>query len=163
MPAVNRVDKIASNGQATGSKITADQQKQLNNILNKYESIFKNKHTITNVYEHKIQVIDENKFIRKTYPIPVHYQQQVDEEINKMLDNNIIERADSNFLNPMVVVKKKNNDIHICLGMPNLNTISQKCYDCAPNAENLFVKCQGVKYMSRLDLKSCLLYTSRCV
>ena len=35
-PAVNRVDKIASNGEAPGSKIAANQQKQLNNILNKY-------------------------------------------------------------------------------------------------------------------------------
>ena len=38
--------------------------------------------------------------------------------------------------------------------MRNLNSITKKCYDCAPNAENLFIKCQGVKYLSRLDLKS---------
>ena len=54
-----------------------------------------------------LNVVDENKFARKTYPIPLHYQGQVEEEINKMLTNDIIERADSNFLNPMVVVKKK--------------------------------------------------------
>ena len=153
-PVFNLVDKIASNGQATGSKLTANQQKRLDNILNKYVSVFKNEHTITSVYEHKIHVVEENKFVRKTYPIPLHYQRQVEEEINKMLNNNIIERADSNFLNPMVVIKKKNNDIRICLDMRNLNTITQKCYDCAPNAKNLFVKCQGVEYMSRLDLKS---------
>ena len=52
------------------------------------------------------------------------------------------------------VVKKKSNDIRICLDIRNHNTIIQKCYYCAPNAENLFVKCQGVKYMSRLELKS---------
>ena len=97
---------------------------------------------------------DRNKFVRKTYPIPLHYQQQVDAEVKNMLENGVIERTDSNFLNLMVVVKKKNNDIRLCLDMRNLNTITKKCYDCAPNAENLFIKCQGVKYMSRLDLKS---------
>ena len=113
---------------------------------------FQNTHTTTHVYTHDIQVTDENKFVRKTYPIPLHYQKLVDEEIGKMLDENIIERSNSNFLNPMVIVKKKNNQIRICLDMRNLNSITKKCFDCAPNAENLFTKCQG-----------CLLYTSRCV
>ena len=96
-PVFNLVDK--SSGQSTGGKLTADQEKQLANILNKYESVFKNEHTITSIYEHRINVVDENKFVWKTYPIPLHYQRQVDEEINnKMLTNNIIEQADSNFL-----------------------------------------------------------------
>ena len=85
---------------------------------------------------------------------PLHYQEQVDAEVRNMLESGVIERTDSNFLNPMVVVKKKNNDIRLCLDMRNLNTITKKCYDCAPNAESLFIKCQGVKYRSRLDLKS---------
>ena len=40
-PVFNLEDKIASNGQATDRKITADQQKQLNNSLDKHESIIK--------------------------------------------------------------------------------------------------------------------------
>ena len=63
------------------------------------------------MYTHEIEVTDENKFVRKTYSIPHHYQKLVDEEIKKMLDDNIIERFNSNFLNPMVIVKKKNNQI----------------------------------------------------
>ena len=106
------------------------------------------------VYTHEIKVTDENKFVRKTYSIPLLYQKLVDEETKKILDNNIIEHSNSNFLNPMVIVKKENNQIRICLDMRNLNSITQKCFDCAPNAENLFIKCQGVKYMPRLDLKS---------
>ena len=54
----------------------------------------------------------------------------------------------------MVVVKKKSNEIRICLDIRNLNSITQKCFDCGPNAENLFIKCQGVRYVSRLDLES---------
>ena len=38
--------------------------------------------------------------------------------------------------------------------MRNLNNITKQYFDCAPNAVNLYTKCQGVKYMSRLDLKS---------
>lgn len=29
-----------------------------------------------------------------------------------------------------------------------INSVKQKCFDCASNAESLFIKCQRVKYMS---------------
>ena len=85
--------------------------------------VFKNEHTVINIYGLRINVIGENKFVRKTYPIPLHYQGQVEEKIKKMLTNDILECADSNFLKPMVVVEKNNNDIRICLDMRNLNSI----------------------------------------
>ena len=152
-PHINITSNVNNNNN-NSDQLTAVQQSRLDALLNKHKPVFENHHTTTDVYVHEIRVTDESKFVRKTYPIPLHYQKQVDEEISKMLENNIIERSNSNFLNPMVVVKKKNNDIRICLDMRNLNSITQKCYDCAPNAENLFIKCQGVKYMTRLDLKS---------
>ena len=68
--------------------------------------MFENNHTTTEVYVHQIRVTDESKFLMKTYPIPLHYLKQVDEDISNMVENNIIERSDSNFLNPMVLVKK---------------------------------------------------------
>ena len=149
-PAVQQADKITHNSLTHSSQVTGSEQNKLQRVLDKFGSVFSNKPTTTNVYEHKIQITDENKFVRKTYPIPLHYQQQVDEEVRKMLESGVVERTDSNFLNPMVVVKKKNNDIRLCLDMRNLITITKKCYDCALNVENLFVKCQGVKYMLSL-------------
>lgn len=132
---------------------THDQIK-INSLLKQYSKLFSNKPLVTNVYTHRIDVRDENKFIRKTYPIPLHYKSKVDSEIRQMVENQIIERSNSDFLNPMVVVKKKNGDIRVCLDMRNLNTITKKSYDCAPNMEGLFNKCQGVRCMTRLDLKS---------
>ena len=111
--------RLLSNGNNNNSnnidKLTAIQQSKLDKLLSKHRQVFENNQTTTDVYVHQIRVTDENKFIRKTYPIPLHYQKQVDEEITKKLENNIIERSDRNFLNAMVVVKKKNNEIRICL------------------------------------------------
>ena len=71
-----------------------------------------------------------------------------------MLKIKIIELSERDFLNPLVVVKKKTGDIRLCLDMRNLNSITKKIYDCAPNADSLFIKCQGVQYMTRLELTS---------
>ena len=57
----------------------------------------------------------------------------------------IRDRSNSNFLNPMVIVNK-NNQLRICLNMRNLNRITKKCFDGAPNAENVFTKYEGAKF-----------------
>ena len=56
---------------------------------------------------------DESKFVRRTYQVPIHSQQRVDCEIQSMLENNIIKRSESNFINTLVIVKKKNDDIRL--------------------------------------------------
>ena len=92
--------------------------------------------------------------MRRTYPIPMKYEEQVEKEIKRMLDNDVIERSNSNFLNPLVVVKKKNDEIRLCLDMRNLNSVVEKDFDCAPTADELFTKCEGAKYLTKLDLTS---------
>lgn len=87
--------------------LTQDQLNRLDHLLKNHVKVFKNQYTITNVYEHKINVNQQNKFDSRVYNIPANYKQQVEVEIKKMLDNKIIERADSTFLNPMVAIKKK--------------------------------------------------------
>lgn len=136
----------------TTDTLNTQESAELKRVLRQNREIFSEKPRVTNVYEHQIITTHEDKFVRRTYPVPIKYQNQVDSEINNMLKHNIIERSNSNFLNPMVIVKKKNDEIRVCLDMRNLNSITQKIFDCAPNADELFIKCQGVKYMSKLDL-----------
>ena len=71
-----------------------------------------------------------------------------------MLDDDIIERCNSNFLNPLLVVRKKSGEIRLCLDMRNLNNFVEKEFDCAPTAEDLFIKCEGARYLTKLDLKA---------
>ena len=68
----------------------------------------------------------------------MHFQQRVDRQIQRMLEKNVIELSESNFINPLVAGKKKNDDLRLCLNMHNLNSVSQKNFDCAPTADSLF-------------------------
>lgn len=91
-----------------------------------------------------------------------------------MLEKNVIESSDSDFLNPLVVVKNKTGDIRVCLDMRNLNNITKK--NTAANADTLYIKYQSEKYMTRLDLtnsfwqipldedsQKCTTFLSRCI
>ena len=53
-PAVNRLGKIAAKGGAPDKEITADQRKQSNNILNKYE--MRNRKTLSKCWFTSIQI-----------------------------------------------------------------------------------------------------------
>lgn len=75
--------------------VTNEQKQKLMQILRRNQEIFSDKPGRITAYEHEITVIDKTPFIHKGWRIPIAYQQQVDEEINKMLRHNIIERAAS--------------------------------------------------------------------
>ena len=89
----------------TTNKISRQEEKWLQEVINEYEDVFNETPMQTTVYKHTITVTDTTKFVRRTYPIPMRYEEEVEVEIRCMLDNNMIERSNSNFLNPLVVVK----------------------------------------------------------
>ena len=63
-------------------------------------------------------------------------------------------RQNSNFLNPLVVVKRKSGEVRLCLDMRSLNSVILREFDCAPPADELFAKCEGTRYLTKLDLRS---------
>ena len=103
-------------------ELEPSQIEALNRLLHKHTAVFSDRPGITTVYTHSIDVIDDTKFVRRTYPIPKAFQDQVEVEIQQMLANGVIERSNSNFLNPMVIIKKKSGDIRVCLDMRNFLT-----------------------------------------
>lgn len=89
-----------------------NQQSAADKLLYKQCDIFSETPPVSNVYEHTIivkrwiEVCSENLS-------GIHSQQRVDCEIQSMLENNIIKRSESNFINTLVIVKKKNDDIRL--------------------------------------------------
>lgn len=76
------------------------------NLLNRYKNLITEENQVTNKYVHKLEMRGIENFRSKSYPIPYKYRKEVNTEIQNMLKNNIIERCNSRFVNPIVVVKK---------------------------------------------------------
>lgn len=69
----------------------------------------------------KLIVTDETLYRHKTYPVPMHYREKVDAEMERMLKVGIIERSDSPHIDPIVPVIRKNGSIRVCLDARELN------------------------------------------
>ena len=99
--------------------------------------------------------IKDNKLIfSKPYPVPIHYREKVEKEINKMLKLGIIRPAQSNYISPMLVVPKKNGDIGLCLDGRKLNEKLMDDYESPPTVDQILLRCIKKPFMSSLDLTS---------
>ncbi len=56
--------------------------------------------------------------------VPVRIAKAVELEVQKLLDRGIIVESDMEWSSPMVLVKKKNGGIHLCVDYRQLNVIT---------------------------------------
>ena len=66
------------NNLENNNKINKLQQSTLDKMLRKHQDVFSETPSVSNVYEHKTIVKDESKFVRRTYQVPMHFQQRLE-------------------------------------------------------------------------------------
>lgn len=85
--------------------LTSEQQHRVKSFIREYNKVFQNNKSTTIVYECSTQVTDENIFVVRI--IPYYTLPKVSRrKIKSVLDNNIIERSNSKFLNFMIAIQK---------------------------------------------------------
>ena len=108
-----KVDKI------TG--IEEEQKERLKQLLYTYRDVFKKIPGKFKNFEYKFEFKDKAPYFHKSYPVPLKYIEKGDEEIDRMLRFGVIERARSEFINPIVTVIKKNGTVRLCIDGRELN------------------------------------------
>uniref|UniRef100_A0A1Y1MEL5 RNA-directed DNA polymerase n=1 Tax=Photinus pyralis TaxID=7054 RepID=A0A1Y1MEL5_PHOPY len=105
-------------------------------------------------YQHRLQVDETRMYKTQTYSVPYHYRQEVKQVIKKMLSEGIIERASTNVINPLVVVKKKDGTIRLCLDARELNKRTEPQFESPQRIESLIGRIGRNKLYTKLDLKN---------
>ena len=125
---------------------------KLRTIITKYSKVISSKPGKTNIMKHSITLNDDTPFRSKTYVIPQKLQETVDTEIDILLKNKLIQKSNSQFSSPMVLVKKKNGDIRICCDYRKLNKVSNLDQEGLPNIEDIINKVGKGRIFSSIDL-----------
>jgi len=107
----------------------------------------------TNIIQHKIPLEkDTITFKKKLRPINPLLLPLIEKEIKKLLDAKIIVPLRySRWIANLVVVRKKNVEIRLCVDFRNLNKCSRKDNYPLPKMEHLLQKVSGARVMSFLD------------
>uniref|UniRef100_A0A8C1X488 ribonuclease H n=1 Tax=Cyprinus carpio TaxID=7962 RepID=A0A8C1X488_CYPCA len=104
--------------------------------------------------KHHINLHDNTPFKHRARPIHPQDIEAVRKHLRELLDAGVIRESESPFSSPIVVVKKKNGDIRLCIDYRKLNLQTVKDAYALPNLEESFSALIGSKWFSVLDLKS---------
>lgn len=132
-------------------ELPLEKQLQVKVILQEYEDIFSNLPGLTHLEEHKIEVTSDQPVYVKPYALPHATQENVRQEVIKMMNMGIIERAHSPYNAPVVLVKKKDGTVRFCVNYKQLNKVT--VFDTEPmnRPEDIIARLQGKKYFSSFD------------
>lgn len=108
----------------------------------------------TDKVKHQIKLSDEAPFKHKPRPIRPQDLDAVRRHLQELSEAGVIRESESSFSSPIVVVKKKNGDIRLCVDYRKLNLQTIKDAYALPNLEETFSALTGSKWFSVLDLKS---------
>ena len=84
----------------------------------------------TNKATHKIRTIGNSPIRQKPYRTPHAYQDKVLEELEGMERDGIIEKSESDWASPLIVVTKKDGGIRLCVNYRRLNQVTK--FDAYP-------------------------------
>lgn len=104
--------------------------------------------------KHCIKLKDETPFKQRPRPIHPSDFDAVRRHLKSLLQAKIIRESQSPFASPIVVVKKKNGDVRLCVDYRKLNMQTVKDAYALPNLEESFSALSGSQWFSVMDLKS---------
>jgi hypothetical protein len=136
--------------------LSSHQKAQLDVVVNQFKSIAASKDALgcTTLEEHIIDTGDHPPIRQKYYPIPYHQREYVRKEVNDMLNMGIIEKSNSPWNSPVLLVPKANGELRMCLDSRKLNSITVVDSYPMPRIQEILDSLNNAKFMSSLDLKS---------
>ena len=133
--------------------LTEDQEKQLNEVLNENFSLIGNELGCTNRAEHVITT-DSRPIKQRYYRVSPVMQAHIDKELDEMLKQGIVEPSKSAWSSPIVMVKKKDGSMRMCIDYRKLNAVSKRDSYPLPQISDTLDKLRDAKYLSSMDIKS---------
>ncbi|KAL4007941.1 hypothetical protein ACER0C_001793 [Sarotherodon galilaeus] len=101
--------------------------------------------------KHQIKLSDPTPF--KQRPRPIHPQDfdAVRKHLQELLDSGVIRESDSPFASPIVVARKKNGSVRLCIDYRKLNLQTIKDAYALPKLEDTFSALAGSKWFTIQD------------
>ena len=113
--------------QNASTKLTAEEKHRLEHLVIDYQDVFMlpdRKLGQTHTIEHEINTGSHQPIKLAPRRIPIFKRKLVDQEIDKMIEDGIIEPSDSPWSAPIFLVKKKDGSCRFCVDFQKLNAVT---------------------------------------
>lgn len=140
----------------TGANLDHSQQEKLKQLIWKFRTLFateKGPLGRTSVVKHTIKT-DGPPIRQPLRRIPFALQSTVRTEIQKMLEQGVIQKSNSPWSSPVVMAKKKDGKWRFCIDYRKLNAVTHKDAYPLPRIDATLESLSGSRFFSTLDLAS---------
>lgn len=126
-------------------------------LLKRYQTVF-SAHDgdlgCTKLLSHDIPLVDETPIRQRYRRIPPSEYEVVKAHIHQLLDAQVIRESCSPFASPIVLVKKKDGSLRLCVDYRQLNARTRKDAFPLPRIEESLDALAGAQWFSTMDLSS---------
>ena len=137
--------------------LSEGEQNQFYQLLLSYSDIFADTGSDvgrTNKLKHIIFTGDTQPIRQPARRVPPHRKAEVSKLLQEMLEKDIIERSNSPWASPVVLVRKKDGSTRFCVDYRKLNSVTRKDAYPLPRIDDTLDTLHGSKWFSTLDLAS---------
>ena len=133
------------------------EQEKVRTLLLKHEpvfSAFEGDLGCTNLLTHDIPLLDDKPVRQRYRRLPPSDYDAVKTHLRQLLDSQVIRESSSPYASPIVLVRKKNGSLRMCVDYRMLNSKTRKDAFPLPRIEESLDALSGAQWFSTLDLAS---------
>lgn len=139
-------------------EMSAAEALELRGILNSFPFSKEGKLSKTHLIQHFIDTQNAQAIKQRNYIISPYMQTEVNKEIDRLLQLDVIEACDPcAWSNPIVAVKKSSGKIRICLDARKLNNVTVKDAYPQPQINRILGRLTGTVVLSSIDFSDAFL------
>ena len=138
------------------SPLTEADKNRLQTKLLKYADVFSQHEYdlgLTNAVKHEIKLIPGPTIRERPRPLPARDFEDARLHIQSLLDAGIIKPSNSPYASPIVLVRKKNGKLRLCVDYRKVNLRTIRDSYPLPKIEDMFAALHGSEWFVTMDLK----------
>ena len=135
-----------------GEQLSEKERGDLQKVMNEFSDVLQGTPGRTKLTKHSINTGSARPVRLSPYRIPHAYREAVPKELKEMTVAGVIEPSQSEWSSPIVVVKKKDGNIRLCIDYRRLNSTTPFNAYPMPWTDELIDRLGGAKYITTLDL-----------
>lgn len=132
-------------------KLNAEQTRQVQSVVRKHAPIFSDVPGKTDWVYCNLQLTTNNPVHVKQYPLPFATRDSVEREVREMERLGIVERSESPYNSPVILVKKPDGTNRLCIDFRRLNNVLVADSEPMTRADAVFATVGEKRYFSKLD------------
>ena len=153
---INSIDNKPGDIVNINKDLTESEKEQIKKLINEYQDVFsKGPEDIgESSFVHKIELTSVVPVKKKSYRTAEAHKKVVEEELTKMLRMEVVQKSQSPYGAPVVLIKKKDNSVRFCVDFRGLNEVTVKDNFPMPYIDEELEGFLGKRYFTTIDLTS---------